>query len=68
MAQPYGKLSRSKKKMRSANKRVALPRPTTCTRCKSPTLPHSVCPVCGYYRNKQMIIIKSDKKKKKKAE
>ncbi len=27
----------------------------SCARCKSATLPHRVCPNCGYYRGRSVV-------------
>lgn len=37
-----------------------------CAQCKKPKLPHRVCPFCGYYNGKPVIVIKVKEKKKKK--
>jgi len=37
-----------------------------CPQCKQPKLTHRVCPVCGFYKGKQVIEIKVKEKKKKK--
>lgn len=28
----------------------------TCTQCRSPKLPHIVCPTCGYYAGREVIV------------
>ena len=48
-------------------------RPATlakCSHCGQPALPHTVCPTCGYYKNRQVIdvLAKLDKKERKKKE
>lgn len=41
-----------------------------CSQCKSPKMPHRICPVCGYYNGKQVFdfeakrAAKAEKKKK----
>ena len=35
-----------------------------CKNCGATKLPHHVCPVCGYYKGKQVITIKSKSKDK----
>ncbi len=35
----------------------------TCPQCKQPKVTHRVCPVCGYYKGKQVIEIKIKEKK-----
>jgi large subunit ribosomal protein L32 len=38
--------------------------PTKCSNCGANKLPHNVCPVCGYYKWKQVVTIKSKSKDK----
>ncbi|MEW5694228.1 MAG: 50S ribosomal protein L32 [Candidatus Hydrogenedentota bacterium] len=64
MAVPYGKTSKSKKRKRNSHTRVVLQKPGTCPRCNSPVLSHTICPVCGFYRGKQVMVIKTKEKKK----
>lgn len=37
-----------------------------CPKCKKPTLPHTVCKVCGTYKGKEVIKLKTKKKKETK--
>lgn len=37
---------------------------STCKNCWAKKLSHRVCPVCGYYKGKQVITIKSKNKDK----
>ena len=37
-------------------------RVATCKNCGAKKLTHRVCPVCGYYKDKQVLTIKSKKK------
>lgn len=54
MAVQQNKKSRSRKGMRRSHDRVAKPAVIYCS-CGEPTTPHSVCPNCGSYRNRQVI-------------
>jgi len=36
-----------------------------CANCTSMILPHRICPVCGYYNGKPVIVKKEKKKKSK---
>lgn len=54
MAVQQNKKSRSRKGMRRSHDRVAKPTIIYC-QCGEPSLPHSVCPSCGKYRNRQEI-------------
>ncbi len=41
---------------RSANSKLALPARSTCPQCGAVKLPHRVCPSCGYYNGRQVIV------------
>lgn len=41
---------------------VAAHKISTCKNCWAKKLSHRVCPACGYYKDKQIITIKSKKK------
>lgn len=56
MAQPKKKSSKSAKNMRRANWKLEAPNLIECSNCKSPTLPHRVCPTCGYYKGKPVVV------------
>ncbi len=30
---------------------------TTCAQCRSPKPPHTVCPTCGYYAGREVIVM-----------
>jgi large subunit ribosomal protein L32 len=36
-----------------------------CSNCKKPRLPHRVCPHCGYYNGRPVIVIETKAEKKK---
>lgn len=55
MALPKKKTSKSKKGMRRSHDRVPVPNVVYCE-CGEPTLPHRVCPKCGNYRGRQMLV------------
>lgn len=54
MAVPKKRTSKSKKGMRRAHDRVAVPTVIFCE-CGEPTLPHRACSSCGSYKGKQVI-------------
>jgi large subunit ribosomal protein L32 len=43
-----------------------MPSFTKCPNCQTEILPHHICPVCGYYKGRQ-VIVKKEKKEKRKA-
>jgi len=66
MPLPKRKHSRSRRdKRRSANSKLELGSFSTCSHCKKQVLPHRVCPHCGYYKGKPIIVIKEKEGKKK---
>jgi large subunit ribosomal protein L32 len=38
----------------------------TCPQCKSRIAPHRVCPSCGYYAGREVIVIEAPGPQKKK--
>jgi large subunit ribosomal protein L32 len=36
------------------------PQTVLCPRCKEPKLPHRVCGHCGYYNDRQVIVVKEE--------
>jgi large subunit ribosomal protein L32 len=61
---------RQTSKARIRSRKSALARKTQifhaipCPQCGQPRLPHRACPSCGYYRGRQVLIIKSKEEKK----
>lgn len=67
MALPKRKHSRSRRdKRRSANSKMAIPSFSVCPQCKKQKLPHRICPHCGYYKGKPVIMVREEKKEEKK--
>ncbi|NQV51143.1 MAG: 50S ribosomal protein L32 [Candidatus Marinimicrobia bacterium] len=58
MAVPKRKTSRSKRDKRRTHLKATLANLIICTNCNEPKLPHRVCPHCGYYKGKQVLIPK----------
>lgn len=60
MGLPKRKPSHSRQRMRRAyNSVLTLPQLSTCSQCAAPTVPHRVCPACGYYKERQVIVVKN---------
>lgn len=56
MAVPKRKVSKSRRDSRRAQTyRLEAPNLSPCPNCKSPRLPHRVCPTCGYYQGRPVI-------------
>ena len=41
---------------RSANSKLDMPARSTCPQCGAVKLPHRVCPSCGYYKGREVIV------------
>ena len=41
---------------RSANSKLSTPARSECPRCGAPKLPHHVCPSCGYYKDREIVV------------
>ena len=67
MPLPKRKHSRARRdKRRSANSKMAVPGFSVCPQCKKLKLPHRICPHCGYYNGKPVVIMKEKSKEEKK--
>ena len=56
MPNPKKKHTRSRRDMRRSNTSgVELPQLVACPNCKSPRLPHNVCPTCGFYKDSVVV-------------
>ena len=57
MAVPKRKTGRARShSRRSSNSRITVPARSICPQCKEAKLPHYVCPNCGYYKNREIIV------------
>lgn len=65
MVVPAKKLSRSRsRKRRHQKEKIKKIQLQPCQNCKKLVLAHRVCPECGYYRGRQVIVPKTQKEKK----
>ncbi|MBN2452757.1 MAG: 50S ribosomal protein L32 [Candidatus Omnitrophica bacterium] len=66
MPNPKRKHSKSRRdKRRSANSRMCAASLSICSNCKKAILPHRVCPFCGYYKGKPVVIVETVAEKKR---
>jgi len=57
---PKRKTSSSKRDSRRANHdKLTAASLAACSRCGAAKMPHRVCPECGYYKNRQVVITDS---------
>jgi len=70
MAVPKQKHTKSRRNKRRLHIFAKAPALTLCPKCKKPTLPHTICWNCGYYKGKEIIDVlkKLTKKERKKRE
>ncbi len=56
MAVPKKKKSKSKTRSRRAgNWKLGAPSRSICPRCAAAKLPHTVCPACGWYKDRVAV-------------
>jgi len=65
VALPKRRHSKTRGRKRRTHWKVKSTNLAPCPQCKEPKSVHRVCPVCGYYKGKQVIEIKVKEKKKK---
>jgi large subunit ribosomal protein L32 len=56
MAVPKQKQSHSRTNKRRSQHKIEPPRLQSCPQCHSPVLPHRVCPTCGHYRGREVVV------------
>ncbi len=59
MAMPKKRMSKVRSGTRRSQIKYALPGTFYCPKCHSPRLPHTVCPVCGTYRGREVVVQKT---------
>lgn len=59
MAVPKKRTSKSRRDSRRAtHDRVVVKSLVTCSKCGAPRLPHRVCPACGFYKDRVVLVPK----------
>ena len=56
MAVPKQKQARARTRKLRAQHKMAAPSFNACPQCHSPRLPHRVCPTCGTYAGREVIV------------
>ncbi len=60
MAVPKRKVSRARRdKRRSSVWKLEAPAFSKCTQCGELKMPHRVCPMCGFYKGREIIKIEA---------
>ena len=65
MAHPKRKHSVARTRKKRTHKTLKIPALAVCTQCKNLKPPYQVCPFCGYYKGKKVLVIKEKAKKKR---
>jgi len=60
MAVPKQRQSHSRTNKRRSQDRAEVPGLRHCPRCHSPRLPHRVCPQCGTYAGREIVVQAAD--------
>jgi len=61
--QPKRKHSKGRRDRRRAHDAIVARNLVACKNCGSMSLPHVVCPTCGYYGDREVVQIKKEKAK-----
>ena len=57
---PKRKISKGRRDRRRAHDAIGTLNLSTCSNCSKKTLPHRVCPHCGYFRGRQVLKIEDN--------
>ena len=64
MALPKRKHSKARRDKSRTHWKLTVPTLTKCPQCARAIVPHHVCPSCGYYRGRQVLVMASKEKRK----
>ncbi len=59
MAVPKKKTSKSKRGMRRSHDHLSVPAFGECPQCHESKRPHHICPHCGYYKDKEVVVVET---------
>jgi len=59
---PKRKISKGRRDRRRAHDAISLPALVRCPQCHELRPPHTVCPYCGYYKGKEVVVMKEAEK------
>ena len=63
MALPKRKHSKARRDKSRTHWKLSIPSSTKCPQCAQPVIPHRICAHCGYYRGRQVILVKAKTKR-----
>jgi large subunit ribosomal protein L32 len=64
MAVPKRRTSHAKQGHRRSHHHVTAKQVQYCTNCNEPVLPHRLCPNCGHYRGREVIVMEEQSSEK----
>jgi len=64
MAHPKRQHSHSRTMKKRTHQKLEAPALVECTQCKKLKPSHHVCPYCGYYKGKEVVVVERKDKKK----
>ncbi len=67
MALPKRRHSKTRGRKRRTNDKVVKPQASACPSCGEPKLPHRMCPHCGTYNGREIIVDEKEKKERGKT-
>ncbi|MCD6131260.1 MAG: 50S ribosomal protein L32 [Candidatus Hydrothermae bacterium] len=59
MPAPKRRHSRARSRKRRTHYKIKLSGYAVCSNCGAPITPHTVCPHCGYYNGKPVLVVKT---------
>jgi len=59
---PKRKHSKGRRDRRRSQDALSAASLTVCSNCGTKRLPHTVCPNCGFYKGREVIVVKKEKK------
>ncbi|MFO7638540.1 MAG: 50S ribosomal protein L32 [bacterium] len=65
MPVPKKRHSKTRSRKRRTHWKLTAPAVVDCPHCHESKLPHRVCPHCGYYAGKEVIVVSKDTGKTK---
>jgi large subunit ribosomal protein L32 len=60
MGVPKRKTSKMKRRQRQASHKKDIPTAQKCPKCGAPRQSHRICPACGSYGNRQVMMVAVD--------
>lgn len=60
MAVPRNRMSNARKNARRSHHAKKPKSASTCSNCKVLKMPHTICPSCGFYANREVVTVKSE--------